>query len=55
MSAGSWGPVAGALVRTTAPNTHETARAIAPDARVVYLDNDAVVLSYLRALTAKNS
>jgi O-methyltransferase involved in polyketide biosynthesis len=37
----------------TAPNTHETARAIAPDARVVYLDNDAVVLSHLRALTAK--
>ena len=37
----------------TAPNTHETARAIAPGARVVYLDNDAVVLSHLRALTAK--
>jgi O-methyltransferase involved in polyketide biosynthesis len=37
----------------TAPNTHETARAVIPDARVVYLDNDAVVLSHLRALTAK--
>jgi O-methyltransferase involved in polyketide biosynthesis len=37
----------------TAPNTHETARAVAADARVVYLDNDAVVLSHLRALVAK--
>jgi O-methyltransferase involved in polyketide biosynthesis len=37
----------------TAPNTHETARAISPGARVVYLDNDAVVLSHLRALVAK--
>ena len=37
----------------TAPSTHETARAVIPDARVVYLDNDAVVLSHLRALTAK--
>ena len=37
----------------TAPNTHETARAISPGARVAYLDNDAVVLSHLRALAAK--
>ena len=37
----------------TTPNTHETARTIAADARVVYLDNDPVVLSHLRALTAK--
>jgi O-methyltransferase involved in polyketide biosynthesis len=37
----------------TAPNTHETARAIIPDARVAYIDNDAVVLSHLRALAAK--
>ena len=37
----------------TAPNTHETARAVAADARVVYTDNDAVVLSHLRALVAK--
>jgi O-methyltransferase involved in polyketide biosynthesis len=34
----------------TAPNTHETARAIAAGARVAYVDNDAVVLSHLRAL-----
>ena len=37
----------------TAPNTHETARAIAAGARVAYLDNDAVVLSHLHALAAK--
>jgi hypothetical protein len=37
----------------TAPNTHETARAIDAGARVAYLDNDAVVLSHLRALAAK--
>ena len=37
----------------TAPNTHQTAQAIAADARVAYVDNDAVVLSHLRALAAK--
>jgi O-methyltransferase involved in polyketide biosynthesis len=37
----------------TAPNTHETARAVAADARVAYVDNDPVVLNHLRALTAK--
>jgi O-methyltransferase involved in polyketide biosynthesis len=36
----------------TSPNTHETADAINPDARVVYVDNDPVVLSHLRALLA---
>ena len=39
----------------TVPNTHETARAISPGARVVCLDNDAVVLSHLRALAAKGN
>jgi O-methyltransferase involved in polyketide biosynthesis len=39
----------------TAPNTHETARAISAGARVAYLDNDAVVLSHLRALAAKGN
>ena len=29
----------------TVPNTHQTAQAIAADARVAYVDNDAVVLS----------
>ena len=37
----------------TAPNTHETARAVIPGARVAYVDNDAVVLSHLLALVAK--
>jgi O-methyltransferase involved in polyketide biosynthesis len=37
----------------TAPNTHETARAVTADARVAYVDNDPVVLSHLRALIAK--
>jgi hypothetical protein len=34
----------------TANNTHEVAQAVAPDARVVYVDNDPIVLSYARAL-----
>ena len=37
----------------TAPNTHETARAVTPGARVAYVDNDPVVLSHLHALVAK--
>jgi hypothetical protein len=31
-------------------NTHEVAQAIAPDCRVVYVDNDPLVLAYARAL-----
>jgi hypothetical protein len=34
----------------TSPNLHETAQAIAPDARVIYVDNDPVVLAHARAL-----
>ncbi|WP_305790164.1 SAM-dependent methyltransferase [Symbioplanes lichenis] len=34
----------------TAGNTHEVARAIAPDTRVVYVDNDPLVLVHARAL-----
>jgi len=34
----------------TASNTHEVAQAIAPDARVVYVDNDPMVLAHARAL-----
>jgi len=34
----------------TSPNTHETARAVHPDARIVYVDNDPVVLAHNRAL-----
>jgi hypothetical protein len=34
----------------TARNTHEVAQEIAPDARVVYVDNDPMVLCHARAL-----
>jgi hypothetical protein len=34
----------------TASNTHQIAQAIAPDSRVVYVDNDPVVLAHARAL-----
>jgi SAM-dependent methyltransferase len=34
----------------TADNTHEVAQRVAPDARVVYVDNDPVVLAHARAL-----
>jgi hypothetical protein len=35
-----------------ANNTHEVAQAIAPDTRVVYVDNDPIVLVHARALLA---
>jgi S-adenosyl methyltransferase len=34
----------------TADNTHEVAQSVAPDARVVYVDNDPIVLAHARAL-----
>jgi trans-aconitate methyltransferase len=34
----------------TADNTHEVAQRVAPDARIVYVDNDPVVLAHARAL-----
>jgi len=34
----------------TAPNTHEVAQSIAPESRVIYVDNDPMVLSHGRAL-----
>jgi hypothetical protein len=34
----------------SANNTHEVAQAVAPTARVVYVDNDPIVLSHARAL-----
>jgi SAM-dependent methyltransferase len=34
----------------TNPNTHEIAQAITPDAHVVYVDNDPIVLTHARAL-----
>ncbi len=34
----------------TAENTHEVAQSIAPDSRIVYVDNDPIVLAHARAL-----
>jgi hypothetical protein len=34
----------------TAGNTHEVAQAVAPDSRIVYVDNDPLVLAHARAL-----
>ncbi len=34
----------------TADNTHEVAQRIAPDSRIVYVDNDPIVLAHSRAL-----
>jgi len=39
----------------TVGNTHEVARAHAPGARVVYVDNDPIVLSHGRALLATDA
>ncbi|MER8033403.1 SAM-dependent methyltransferase [Streptomyces bauhiniae] len=36
----------------TADNTHEVARRVDPDSRVVYVDNDPVVLAHSRSLLA---
>jgi SAM-dependent methyltransferase len=38
----------------TAGNTHEVAQAVAPDARVVYVDNDPIVLAHARALMSSH-
>ena len=34
----------------TANNTHEVAQRVAPDAKIVYVDNDPIVLAHARAL-----
>src|SRR5262245_48301492 len=34
----------------TSPNTHETAQAIAPESRVLYVDNDPIVFVHSAAL-----
>jgi hypothetical protein len=39
----------------TANNTHQVAQAIAPQSRVVYVDNDPLVLVHARALLASSS
>jgi hypothetical protein len=38
----------------SANNTHEVAQAVAPDSRIVYVDNDPVVLTHARALLTSN-
>lgn len=39
----------------TSPNVHELARAIHPEARVLYVDNDAIVAAHSRALLATSN
>ncbi|MQA95170.1 MAG: SAM-dependent methyltransferase [Streptosporangiales bacterium] len=38
----------------TAPNMHEVAQSVAPESRVVYVDNDPIVLVHARALLTSN-
>jgi O-methyltransferase involved in polyketide biosynthesis len=38
----------------TANNTHEVAQKIAPESRIVYVDNDPIVLSHAKALLKSN-
>ena len=38
----------------TANNTHEVAQRLAPESRVVYVDNDPIVLAHARALLSSN-
>jgi hypothetical protein len=39
----------------TADNTHEVAQAVAPDSRIVYVDNDPIVLTHARALLTSSA
>ncbi|MEU1841475.1 SAM-dependent methyltransferase [Micromonospora chersina] len=39
----------------TADNTHEVAQSIAPESRVVYVDNDPIVLAHARALLSSSA
>jgi S-adenosyl methyltransferase len=39
----------------TANNTHEVAQGVAPETRIVYVDNDPIVLSHARALLKSSS
>ena len=39
----------------TAPNVHEVAQAVAPHSRVVYVDNDPIVLAHARALLSSGA
>jgi hypothetical protein len=39
----------------TSGNTHEVAQAVAPDSRIVYVDNDPIVLVHARALMTSDA
>jgi hypothetical protein len=39
----------------TSPNMHEIAQSLRPDSRIVYVDNDPIVLTHARALLASNA
>ena len=39
----------------TSPNLHEVAQTVAPEARVVYVDNDPIVLAHAKALLHSSS
>lgn len=39
----------------TMQNTHEVAQAVSPDSRIVYVDNDPVVLAHARALLTSST
>src|SRR5580692_6363678 len=39
----------------TASNTHEVAQRVAPDSRIVYVDNDPMVLAHARALLTSSA
>ena len=39
----------------TASNTHEVAQRVAPDSRIVYVDNDPIVLTHARALLTSDA
>ena len=38
----------------TPPNVHQVAQSVAPDARIVYVDNDPMVLTHARALLSSS-
>jgi hypothetical protein len=38
----------------TSPNVHEVAQAVSPESRIVYVDNDPIVLAHARALLTSN-
>jgi hypothetical protein len=39
----------------TSPNMHEIAQSLRPDSRIVYVDNDPIVLTHARALLTSNT